>query len=540
MCHCAALGVLEHHHPVTFTCRSSTTSNCSSSSSSSSSSNSAASAPIVPTVSGTSSLSPVSAPATTSQAPEELSVALATVVVRFPFARRKLHFVKRLHSASRSSEPGQPFMGAMVTLDECHQKVFGPGSPVRVKSKSTLLRRLNGVTRAHSEVCTDPAIRALLTRRNVVGRQAPRILLLSLPAVVYLLGVFGASQSVKAPLEALDADGLFEHGLSGGPDTSPQQHDETLPQGNVDQRLWDDDEEDVESLDGGEQAGQQEVQQQQRQRQQQAAAAVASPLRQLRRVQPLPMSSHAAAAAPPHQLTAPEPVLHQAGAEEAEVLSQDDDSYLVDEDEGADWEAELERAMEKEARAAQRREPLSPSPLASGRRLSSRMQQHLTGRFGLPSSRVPSLERLSRQLNSFRRSAMDAGVNPMRYGVFQGQVTKTTLEDVVRDILKFLGYACNVRGMAEEQLSLRLYAEGRLFTSFLDFMDARSCSVAELKRQVSVAIKVNTFLCNLLMLDAGYRPSAKDNPHYRALQRLRPMLTDLGYREKRERGADVE
>jgi hypothetical protein len=433
----------------------------------------------------------------------------------------------------------------MVAQDEVLLKIFGPDSSLRIQSKTTLAATLAKV-QEHHEVCCDPTMRGLLAGQGVVGRQASKIRLLSIPALLGVMRLRGASRSMRTPLEMLDYDALFEQQLSGGLQPLAEQSgtDTESRQPQVDDDSLDDEQPEDRQMQPRSQVAPAAPRQPLR-------AQLSQPRRAASRITPLRLSRAPHSGWHADDADSSEDDLHvdsvralaavgAAADDEWTEGGGDDDDELFDPD-ASEEDARLARALRKEADAISRRMPFPCSPLSGSRAATAGRytSSQLTQRFGLTDRELKSMRGLSREVSTLMFTAADPGINLLRTESFGGPLAPSTLDRLRKDVLKYLGFLANIRDMGNKRLTLSLFGNKELFLAYLEFLDARGVRTAELLKQVQVAIKVNSFLSSALQKDDNFSLQALNNPHEKVLRHFRTLQRELHRRERRHRGADV-
>jgi hypothetical protein len=161
----------------------------------------------------------------------------------------------------------------------------------------------------------------------------------------------------------------------------------------------------------------------------------------------------------------------------------------------------------------------------------------LKSRFGLKEADAPS--KLLRYINIFISCATDKGIPALRAGVYDGWQSDSTMQRARKDMLKFLGYLCNICGWEVKTLTLSVYSNSQLFANYLGFLSKRQVRTGELIVQVQLAARINKFLSNLLAQKAGAPFDTHDNVHRRAANHMLSLVKELRSRQRREQGADV-
>jgi hypothetical protein len=196
----------------------------------------------------------------------------------------------------------------------------------------------------------------------------------------------------------------------------------------------------------------------------------------------------------------------------------------------------LRRAVAEEAEMAQApdRFRLAPGGLdAAAARLGA--TQGLNGsRFGLKKDDVPA--GLGQEIALLVETAQDKGVNLLRSGVFTTALADSTVDRLVKDVLKYMGYLQNIRRWGSAQLSLVAFNSMTCFFDYIEFLVDRGVETTELKKQTKLAMSINEFMCNLLTL----RGSGAATGEYKgAVEQLSKLQAELGSRDRREKGTKI-
>jgi hypothetical protein len=158
----------------------------------------------------------------------------------------------------------------------------------------------------------------------------------------------------------------------------------------------------------------------------------------------------------------------------------------------------------------------------------------------MPSSQRLTLKResmpasLKRELDVFAETAQDPGVNLLRANVFTTRVADSTMDRLMKDIRKYLGYVHYVKGRPLARLSLSSFSEVPILCDYLDYLEQRGVRPTELKVQATTASKVTQFLVNLVERNG---PEAEDLR--RSLRPLQYLQQELAHKIRREKGATV-
>lgn len=212
--------------------------------------------------------------------------------------------------------------------------------------------------------------------------------------------------------------------------------------------------------------------------------------------------------------------------------------YDVDDD---DEEAQLRRAFKAEARMLRQR--VVPSSVRLGDRQQGRWSSsQLQSDYGLKEVHVSKA--LQQQLELLVGKLSSTSIEPLRHLVVSQPLASTTIVKFKKDICRFLGYLRNIKGWEDRCITLSAFSNTKVFSEFLEFLDARtrgvpSNKVNDMHTVTLVAIRVNRFLANLLARQSDYCLLATDNSATRAIEYLERIKAELSMLRRREAGSSV-
>lgn len=190
----------------------------------------------------------------------------------------------------------------------------------------------------------------------------------------------------------------------------------------------------------------------------------------------------------------------------------------------------LRRAVVAEAQLATASDRYRIAPAAP----QAAAQAPLNFRFGLRKEHVP--RGLQQEIDLLVDAATDKGMNLLRSGVFTTSLAQSTVQRLVKDIQKYMGYLKNIKRWSSAQLSLVAYSNMTCFFDYIEFLVERGVETTELKKQTKVAININEFMCNLLALrDAG----AATGEYKAAVEQLGKLQMELCSKDRREKGTKI-
>lgn len=474
-----------------------------------------------------------------------------------PMGTRVLHVAQRspLSKAERKDERRkkkkegddyeEPYMLPVLSLDEVHTKIHqDTKSPVYLKTKEALRNDMYKLKNYCAVIKgADPLIK-LFINHLVLGHKTNQACILSIPAFIELLEVRGAPAPFVQAVKKLDSTSWFDKELAGGnimplndrdqvkklastkkqevhlvkdywakeddwkkvyedmedtdddPDFVPDRSDDDDLDVDIDSDCVDSDEESEDSDDEEERLAEEA------RMRRQAASLRSGGVRK---------KTKTGVRMEEEDESQRRELLREAFQKEARLL----EAAQKDIDELPDFATPLKtkKKTKKNKNGKRHRDDDDDDDDEKYFRYSSR--------FGLKPTEMTTS--LLQEISVLMATAEDPSINLKRAKVFRGSLADSTINRMNKDVLKYMGYLAHIKNWSLEDLSIAAYANVDTFFDFIKFVEWRGVNTTELKKQTSLAMRVNKFLENILILspdDALLHARAAEH-----IQKLQDELT---------------